>query len=197
MSGEASRTQQIRHQLTEVAALTERVAEEMAEELDRLAQRVSETFRGGGKLLFAGNGGSAADAQHLAAEYVVRFARTRRALPAMALTTDSSILTAESNDNSFASVFARQVEALGRPGDLLVLHSTSGESENLVQAADAARSLGVTTVAFLARDGGRLRGMVDQALVVPTDVPARAQEMHMVLGHVVCELVEAALEEEA
>ena len=191
------RREVIRSQLNEVGELARQVSRDMADDIDALVSTVLSVFEEGGKLLFAGNGGSAADAQHLAAEYVVRFSRSRRALPAIALTTDSSILTAESNDNSFHSVFSRQVQALGRPGDLLVLHSTSGESENLLQAAEAAREAGLRTVAFLARGGGRLRDAVDQALVVPTDVTARAQELHMILGHVVCDLVEGAIHEDA
>jgi D-sedoheptulose 7-phosphate isomerase len=143
--------------------------------------------------MFCGNGGSAADAQHLAAEYVVRFARERRALAALALTTDTSILTAGGNDYGFEAVFERQVRALAKAGDLLVLHSTSGESENLVRAARAARDVGADTVALLAKGGGRLKGEVDLALVVPTDSTARAQEMHLTIGHIVCDLVETAL----
>ncbi len=149
-----------------------------------------ETLRDGGTLLFAGNGGSAADAQHLAAEYVVRFRRERRGLPALALTVDTSVLTAGANDFGYETVFARQVEAVGSPGDLLFLHSTSGESENLIVAADAAREKGIRTVGILARDGGRLRQRVDRAVVVPTDSTARAQEIHLAIGHVVCELVD-------
>jgi D-sedoheptulose 7-phosphate isomerase len=151
---------------------------------------VVETFEGGGTVFFCGNGGSAADAQHLAAEYVVRFEKRRVGLPAVALTVDSSILTAAGNDFGFRRVFARQVEALAREGDLLFLHSTSGASENLLHAAAAARSKGVTTVAFLARDGGPLLAKVDLALVVPTEVTAHAQEMHLALGHAICAIVD-------
>lgn len=166
------------------------VGQECASDLEEVVTLVQDTLARGGRLFFCGNGGSAADAQHLAAEYVVRFRRSRKALPAMALTTDTSVLTAGANDFGFQTVFARQVEALGREGDLLLLHSTSGNSENLLRAAEAARARGMGTVAFLARDGGRLRGMVDRALVVPTDDTARAQELHLALGHVVCDLVE-------
>jgi D-sedoheptulose 7-phosphate isomerase len=190
------RTREIRAQFRELAELADAVSEEMAPDVEALVEKVLGVFGGGGKLLFAGNGGSAADAQHLAAEYVVRFSRARRPLPAIALTTDSSVLTAESNDNGFETVFSRQVQALGRPGDLLVLHSTSGESENLIRAAVAARDVGMASVAFLARGGGRLKDEVDQALLVPTDVTARAQELHMIIGHVVCDLVEKTIEEE-
>jgi len=191
-----SRTLEIQAQFRELAELADVVSNEMTSDVETLVERVLGTFAGGGKLLFAGNGGSAADAQHLAAEYVVRFSRARRPLPAIALTTDSSVLTAESNDNGFDTVFSRQVQALGGPGDLLILHSTSGESENLIRAARAASDMGMQSVAFLARGGGRLKDHVDQALLVPTDVTARAQELHMIIGHVVCDLVEKAIAEE-
>ncbi|HKJ02365.1 MAG TPA: SIS domain-containing protein, partial [Longimicrobiales bacterium] len=133
----------IRSQLDDLAALVAVVSAELVEEIEVVALRSLDTLRGGGKLIFCGNGGSAADAQHLAAEYVVRFVGTRRALPAISLSTDTSVLTAAANDFGFAAVFARQVEALARPGDLLILHSTSGESENLLAAADQARSMEV------------------------------------------------------
>ena len=197
MTTRPSRTLEIQAQFRELAELTEVVSNEMTSDVEMLVERVLDVFAGGGKLLFAGNGGSAADAQHLAAEYVVRFSRTRRPLPAIALTTDSSVLTAQSNDIGFETVFSRQVQALGASRDLLILHSTSGESENLIRAALAARELGMPSVAFLARGGGRLKDHVDQALLVPTDVTARAQELHMIIGHVVCDLVEKAIEEEA
>lgn len=197
MSPAQGRTREIHAQFRELAELAEAVSAEMTPDVEALVEKVLGVFGAGGKLLFAGNGGSAADAQHLAAEYVVRFSRARRPLPAIALTTDSSVLTAESNDNGFETVFSRQVQALGRPGDLLILHSTSGDSENLIRAAVAARDLGMASVAFLARGGGRLKDEVDQALLVPTDVTARAQELHMIIGHVVCDLVEKTIEAEA
>ncbi len=170
-----------------------RVISELPEDISALVDATLATLRGGGKILFCGNGGSAADAQHLAAEYVVRFSRDRRPLAAIALTTDSSILTAAGNDFGFEAVFERQVQALARPGDLLILHSTSGNSDNLVRAARAARALEIRTCALLARDGGALRSEVDLALVVPTDSTARAQELHLTIGHIVCDLVEEAL----
>lgn len=182
----------VEEHLRELSSLADRVRVEMGDEIRSLADRVVEVLRGGGRLLFCGNGGSAADAQHLAAEYVVRFRRDRRPLPALALTTDTSILTAGGNDFGFDTVFRRQVEALGRPGDLLFLHSTSGESENLLEAADAAREAGVETVALLARDGGRLKGRVDRALVIPTESTALAQSLHLAVGHIVCDRVDAA-----
>lgn len=173
-----------------LAELARMVADTLTEDVESVAALVVETLEEGGRLYFCGNGGSAADAQHLAAEYVVRFKRERSALPAVALTTDTSILTAGGNDYGFVTVFARQVEALGRPGDLLFLHSTSGESENLLRAARAARESGVRTVAMLAKGGGRLKDAVDRAVVVPTDSTARAQEIHLAMGHVICEIVD-------
>lgn len=180
----------VQRQMKELAGLAELVGTLMGDDVEALAAQVVDVLDGGGKLLFCGNGGSAADAQHLAAEYVVRFQKRRRSLPALALTTDTSILTAGANDFGFETIFSRQVEGLGRPGDLLFLHSTSGESENLVRAAEAAKSVGVRTVAFLARGGGRLAGLVDHALVIPTDSTARAQEIHITLGHIICQMVE-------
>src|SRR5688500_9340988 len=165
----------------------------MSDDIAAIAQLVITALGKGGKLLFCGNGGSAADAQHLATEYVVRFRHSRRAFAALALTTDSSLLTAASNDLGFDHVFARQIEALGRAGDVLFLHSTSGESRNLVAAAARARALGIVTVGMLARGGGRLRDLVDHAIVIPTDDGAHAQELHLALGHAICDIVDARL----
>lgn len=159
----------------------------------KLAARYANTLRSGGTIFFAGNGGSAADAQHIATEYVVRYRASRPAYAAVALTTDTSLLTAAGNDFGFAEVFARQVEALCRPGDLLVLHSTSGESENLVRAAEAARRKQVATVAFLGKGGGRLRGAVDECLVIPSDVASHVQELHLAIEHIIVDLVETEL----
>jgi D-sedoheptulose 7-phosphate isomerase len=187
----------VREHLQELGRLAEEVARALGPEVEALARLVLDRLQDGGRLFVCGNGGSAADAQHLAAEYVIRFRRNRRALAAMALTTDTSILTAGANDLGFETVFSRQVEALAREGDILFLHSTSGESENLLLAADAARSLGVATVALLAKGGGRLASRVDRALIIPTQSTARAQELHLALGHIVCHLVEEGLPAEA
>jgi D-sedoheptulose 7-phosphate isomerase len=154
---------------------------------------VRETVRRGGTLYFCGNGGSAADAQHLATEYVVRYMRKRRAYPAVALTTDTSLLTAAGNDLGFAEIFARQIEALAKSGDLLIVHSTSGTSPNVLRAAEAARALGVEVLAFSARDGGALAGLADHAVIVPTDRTDRAQELHLCIEHLICEIVEEEL----
>ena len=177
-------------ELIELSGLAAACADMLGEAIDRVGSLIVETLEQGGTLMFCGNGGSAADAQHLAAEYVVRFRRERRPLRAIALTTDTSVLTAGANDFSFDDVFARQIEALGRKGDLLVLHSTSGESENLIRAAAAARAVDIRTVALLAKGGGRLLDRVDHALVVPTDSTAHAQELHLAIGHVICDRVD-------
>jgi D-sedoheptulose 7-phosphate isomerase len=165
----------------------------LADQVAGAARRYAATLRGGGTLFFCGNGGSAADAQHIAAEYVVRYSATRRPLAAIALTTDSSLLTAAANDLGFELVFARQVEALCRPGDLLVLHSTSGQSPNVIAAARAARERSVATVAFLGRGGGKLAALVDEAIVVPGEDTGRIQVIHLALEHLIVELVEAEL----
>src|SRR5918997_5045353 len=179
--------------LRDLAALALRAAEESAADLDRALEIVRETVKRGGTLFFCGNGGSAADAQHLATEYVVRYVRDRRPYPAIALTTDTSLLTAAGNDFGFERVFARQVEALARPGDLLVIHSTSGSSPNVLRAAEAARARGVPVLALAARDGGALRALADHCLVVPTDRTDRAQEIHLCIQHLICEIVEDEL----
>jgi D-sedoheptulose 7-phosphate isomerase len=179
--------------LRELAETALRTAERLGPEIERAYELVRETVRRGGTLYFCGNGGSAADAQHLATEYVVRYMRDRRAYPAVALTTDSSLLTAAGNDLGFEEIFARQVDALARPGDLLVIHSTSGNSPNVLRAAEAARARGVAVLAFSARDGGALRALADHSIVVPTARTDRAQELHLCIEHLICELVEDEL----
>jgi D-sedoheptulose 7-phosphate isomerase len=179
--------------LTRLATLVQQVAAEQGDAIARLATRYAAVLAGGGTLFFAGNGGSAADAQHVAAEYVVRFSGNRKPLPAIALTTDTSLLTACGNDLGFDEVFARQVEALVGPGDLLVLHSTSGESPNVIRAAQAAKARGAGVVALLGKGGGPVRELVDDALVIPSDETAHIQELHLAVEHVICELVEREL----
>ncbi len=184
-------------ELLELAELAARCAGELAGQVETVASLVREALEARGTLFFCGNGGSAADAQHLAAEYVVRFDRERGPLRAMALTTDTSVLTAAGNDFGFEDIFARQVEALGRRGDVLMVYSTSGESENLVRAVDAARNAGLRTVALLAKGGGRLKDAAEVAIVVPTESTARAQELHLAIGHAVCNRVDRSLSEES
>ncbi|MGH7547872.1 MAG: D-sedoheptulose-7-phosphate isomerase [Gemmatimonadales bacterium] len=183
-----------RQGLTELAALVGRVAAEHADTIAAIAERYATALRAGGTVFFAGNGGSAADAQHIAAEYVVRYEVNRPALRAVALTTDTSLLTACANDMGFDEVFARQIEALGRPGDALSLHSTSGESPNVIRAAQSAKARGVTVVAFLGKSGGRLKDLADVTFIVPSDDTARIQEIHLAVEHLICEMVEEQLE---
>ena len=177
--------------LRELASLATAVADSLGAEIARAALLVRDTLRGGGTLFFCGNGGSAADAQHLATEYVVRYMRKRRALAAVALTTDSSLLTAAGNDLGFEHVFERQVEALVKANDLLVVHSTSGNSPNVILAARAARAKGARVLALSANDGGELRANADHTIVIPTARTDRAQEIHMCVQHAICELIEA------
>jgi D-sedoheptulose 7-phosphate isomerase len=177
--------------LRELAETASRTADQIGPEIARAADMVRATVSRGGTLFFCGNGGSAADAQHLATEYVVRYMKNRRAYPAVALTTDTSLLTAAGNDLGFEHIFARQVEALARRGDLLIIHSTSGNSPNVLRAAEAARSRGVATIAFSARDGGALRALVDHNVIIPTSRTDRAQEIHLCIEHAICEVIEA------
>jgi D-sedoheptulose 7-phosphate isomerase len=179
--------------LRELAATAERVATDLGPVMDRALEMVQGTVTRGGTLFFCGNGGSAADAQHLATEYVVRYMRNRRAYPAIALTTDTSLLTAAGNDIGFENVFARQVEALAKPGDLLIIHSTSGNSPNVLRAAVAARAKGVQVIAFSARDGGALKALADHNVIIPTSRTDRAQELHLCIEHVICDAVERTL----
>lgn len=179
--------------LLDLAETAQRTARELAADIDVALSMVRETVAHNGTLFFCGNGGSAADAQHMATEYVVRYMRNRRAYPAVALTTDTSLITATGNDFGFDHIFARQVEALARPGDLLIIHSTSGNSPNVLLAADAARAKGVRVLALSARDGGQLRTRVDHCVIVPTDRTDRAQELHLCIQHAICEVIEQTL----
>jgi len=187
------RSEQVQQQLLDGARLRERVAAEMAEEIVAAAARLTACLRDGHKVLLCGNGGSAADAQHIAAELVGRYTRERPGWPAIALTTDTSALTAIGNDYGFERIFHRQVEALGQSGDALIGISTSGNSPNVLAAVARARAQGLYTLGFAGRDGGRLADACDACLTVPHAETARIQELHITLGHILCDLVEAAL----
>jgi D-sedoheptulose 7-phosphate isomerase len=154
---------------------------------------VSQSFEGGSKLLLFGNGGSAADAQHIAAEFVNRYIIDRPPLPAIALTTDSSILTSVSNDSSFNEIFSKQIKALGKEGDVAVGISTSGNSQNMVKAFEVAKEMGIKTVALTGNDGGAMAKIADVSLIVPSSSTPRIQETHILIGHVLCEMVEHQL----
>src|SRR6185295_4136718 len=165
----------------------------LAADVEAAGALMAQALSGGGKLMFCGNGGSAADSQHLAAEMTGRFIKDRKPLAAIALSTDTSALTCISNDYSFDDVFARQVEGLGRAGDCLIAISTSGNSRNVIKAVEAARSLGIGCIALSGRKGGALATLCDLALVVPSDTTARIQEAHILIGHTLCGIVEARL----
>jgi D-sedoheptulose 7-phosphate isomerase len=174
----------------EGAELRLKVARECGPAIVEAASLVAGCLQAGGKILFCGNGGSAADSQHLAAEFVGHFILERKALPAVALTTDSSILTAVGNDYGFEQVFSRQIQALGRPGDVAIGISTSGQSPNVLAAMREARQQGLKTIGFAGKDGGALAKCVDVPIVVNSANTARVQECHITIGHLICELAE-------
>ncbi len=181
----------IERSLTQHLDVFENLALTFKETIDECASLLIETVRNGGKVLICGNGGSAADAQHIAAEFVGRYESERRALPAIALTTDTSALTALANDYSFERVFARQVEALASPGDCLIAISTSGNSPNIIAAVMAARSLGCRVIGMTGANGKKLASLSDACFLVPSERTARIQEAHITIAHIWCELVDA------
>ncbi len=185
--------ERISQQIEESCAVKKRFSAELQEAVWTLASRTAEAYGKGNKVLLMGNGGSAADAQHIAAELVGRFLLERKPLPALALTTNSSILTAVANDTDFEHSFARQIEAHAASGDIAVLISTSGNSPNVLAAAQAARGSGCYTAAFTGHTGGKLASNVDLLLAVPSDQTPRIQEAHILLGHLYCDLVEQIL----
>ncbi len=182
-----------RHFATGIADLKsalDRLAEPHLDALFALTEAVSAAWRRGGKLLVCGNGGSAADSQHIVAELVGTYQIERDALPAVALTTDTSILTSVGNDKGIAEIFARQVIGIGRPGDVLLVISTSGNSENCVRAVAAARQRGLAVFGFLGGDGGKLVALVDQAVIAPCSTTPEIQEIHITLGHLLCRILD-------
>ena len=184
---------EIVEQTRQHAEMIGKLGEAWVATLAAMVDMIVTSLKSGGKVLIAGNGGSAADAQHVAGEFVSRYRRERQALPAIALTTDTSILTSIGNDYTFDRVFSRQVEALGQPGDVLWLFSTSGTSKNILAAAEMARSRKLHTIGFTGGDGGLLAKAVEVALVVPEKMTGRIQEGHMLAYHIVCDLVEEAM----
>ncbi|MBD5164542.1 D-sedoheptulose 7-phosphate isomerase [Helicobacter sp.] len=164
--------------------------ESLAEDLQKAAQMAISTLKNGGKILLCGNGGSAADSQHIAAELTGRYKKERKGLCAIALTTDTSALTAIGNDYGYDSVFSRQVEALAKSGDLLLGISTSGNSKNVLNALKVAREIGCQTLGFSGREGGEMRNLCDVLLISPSNDTPRIQEMHILMGHILCDLIE-------
>ena len=182
----------IEERLTESIRTKERVRAQLIPVMERATRLMIEALERGNKIFFFGNGGSAADSQHLAAELVGKmFIEGRRALPAIALTTDSSNLTALGNDFGFETVFSRQIEALGKKGDVAIGITTSGQSPNVLAAVKTARGMGLQTIGFIGKDGGKLKGLVDIAIIVPSDSTQRIQESHITIGQILCELIEA------
>jgi D-sedoheptulose 7-phosphate isomerase len=172
------------------AAVVTAVSSQLCENIAAAAERLIACFDDGHKLLLCGNGGSAADAQHIAAEFTGRFLRERKPLPAIALTTDTSALTAIGNDYGFETIFERQVRAVAHPGDVLLAISTSGKSANVIAAMKSMRDLGGTSLALTGGDGGQMKDLADLSLIVPSDETPRIQEMHTLIGHVLCDLVD-------
>lgn len=180
----------IQKRFKESAEVKNRFLKENLSRLLDVVKLISHCFEAGNKLFFFGNGGSAADAQHLAAEFVNRYIMDRPPLPAIALTTDTSILTSISNDFSFSEVFAKQLKALGKEGDVAVGISTSGTSPNIIKAFEVAKEMGMKTIALTGNDGGSLVKIADVSLIVPSSSTPRIQEVHILIGHILCELVE-------
>ena len=169
------------------------VSETSSETISDVASQLAKTLTNDGTIFWCGNGGSAADSQHLAAELVGRFKKDRRALRSIALTTDTSVLTCVANDYSYEDIFSRQLQALARKSDVLVAFSTSGQSENILRALKVAKDLGLKTIALLGKDGGQAKTMADEAIVIPSDSTGRIQEAHILIGHIICDLIEQEL----
>ena len=186
-----SNQQALQAQLKDHQAVFDRLVT-LTPQIEDVALRVIDALRSGGKLLLAGNGGSAADAQHIAAEFSGRYLVEREGLAALALTTDTSAITAIGNDYGFERVFRRQFEALARPGDVLWVYSTSGNSANIVEAVKAAKALDCYVVALTGESGGRLKNLVDECLCVPSAETPRIQEAHAFIGHAICDIVDRA-----
>lgn len=182
--------------LRESAEVKVNCIEQSGDKIELLVEKIIETYKNGGKVLIFGNGGSAADAQHVAGELVGHYNLDRRSYPAIALTTDSSIITCVSNDYAFDRIFSRQVEGLGQPGDLAIGITTSGNSTNVVKGLEKARRQDLYTVGFTGNSGGKLREMVDILINVPSESTPRVQEAHITIFHIVCDLVEKKLEGE-
>jgi D-sedoheptulose 7-phosphate isomerase len=185
----------IQKEIQESIKLKNRVKDELPGKIVEVAQVLAECIKNGGKILLCGNGGSASDAQHLAGELVVRLSSdyTRTALPAITLSSNDYVLTACANDFGFEQVFSRQIEALGKPEDLLVCISTSGNSPNLIKAAEKSKEKKMKTVGLLGRDGGKLKDLSDFSIIVPSENTARIQEIHIFVCHILCELIEKEL----
>ena len=185
----------ISNSIRESIETKQRVLDTFSVNIEQIAIMLANAIRNGGKILFCGNGGSAADSQHLAAELVVRLRSSfsRPAIPAIALTVDTSILTAGGNDFGFNYVFSRQIEALGNQGDILIAISTSGNSENIIQSIIAAKQKNIKVIGLLGGDGGKMKDLCDEMIILPSKTTARIQESHIMIGHLLCEIIEEEL----
>ena len=179
-------------ELKDHQALVQKVIDSLSGDIGKACEMMVSTLKSGNKVLLAGNGGSAADAQHIAAELSGRFVKERRALPGIALTTDTSALTSIANDYGYQHVFSRQVEALANEGDLFIGISTSGNSQGILNALESAAKLGCKTLGLSGRNGGKMNGLCELNIIVPSDVTARIQEMHILIGHILCKAVDEA-----
>jgi D-sedoheptulose 7-phosphate isomerase len=188
--------ERIKQSLRASGDLKHRVAETLSEEILEAARTICGRLASGGKLLLMGNGGSAADSQHIAAELIGRFKKERAAIPAIALTVDSSSLTALGNDYGFETIFSRQIEALATAKDAVIGISTSGNSQNVIRALNLARNMGAATIGLMGHGGGKMKDCVDICIVVPSDDTARIQEVHITIGHIICEIIEQDLTHE-
>ena len=180
------------HHLAEHQALCELV-KGLDKDVEKACQIITTAVKHGGKIMLCGNGGSASDSQHIAAEFIGRFTKDREPISALALTTDTSVLTCVGNDYAFDQIFVRQVKGLGRQGDVLMDISTSGHSANVIHAVNQAKLMGIQTIGLLGKDGGKLANVCDLSLVVPHQQTARIQEMHILIGHIICHTVETQL----
>ena len=184
---------EVEQRFRESGEVKNQFAQTYADSIVNVAELIVSSIHAEGKILLFGNGGSATDASHIAAEFVGRYDRDRVPLPALALSRDMATITCIANDYEYADIFARQISGLGRKGDIAIAISTSGNSLNVLKAIEVARNLGLTTVAWTGKGGGKLASLVDYSFVVPSNVTARIQECHITLGHVLCELVEEKL----
>ena len=180
----------IKEFLYESAKVKQAVADTLTEKINEAITMARTSYQNGGKMLLMGNGGSASDAQHIAAEFIGRYKKERRPVAAIALTTDTSILTCVDNDYGFDTVFSRQVEGLAKKEDVIIAISTSGNSENVIRGVDKAREMGVKTIGLLGNQGGKLKDKVNLAIVVPSTNTARIQEAHITIGHIICEILD-------
>lgn len=187
--------QYIYHQIADSAATKQAIldSEPLLDMIETVAKECVAVYRNGKKTMLAGNGGSAADAQHIAAELVGRYGFDRPSIPSLALTTDTSNLTAIGNDYGYEKVFSRQLEGMSQEGDLFIGISTSGNSQNIINAFESAKERGVTTVALVGRDGGKMAAMADFAIIIPSNATPRIQESHILIGHILCDIIEKEL----